>query len=75
MLLLRLQLPLPTFSGKQFNCQYNQAKQKDKNADTVNAVHITDPFIVWPVWIFFPQVEVFSYLFPDSHMYKVIIEL
>ena len=63
--------PLPIFSGKQLDSQNNQAKKKDENADTVNTVHVANPFIFWPVRIFFPQVEIFRYLFPDSHTLKL----
>ncbi len=59
--------PLPISSGKQLDSQNYKAKNKDEDADTVNTMHITDPFVFWPVWVFFPQVEVFRYLFPDSH--------
>ena len=65
------QPPSTTLSGQKFNCQDNQAKNKYKQADTVNAMHIADPFVFGPVGIFFPQVEIFGYLFPDSHKNKV----
>lgn len=61
------------FSSQQLNGQNYQAEKKNKNADTIDAVHITYPFILWPVWIFFPQVEIFRYLFPDSHIYNTKI--
>jgi hypothetical protein len=52
-------LPSPDFSTQQFNSENNQANQENENADTVDAVHITDPFIFWSIRVFFPQVEVF----------------
>lgn len=55
------------FSGQQLDRQYNKTDQKNKDADAVNAMHITNPLIFWTVRVFFTQVEVFSYLFPDSH--------
>ena len=51
------------FSGQQFNCQDYQAENENKNADPVDAMHIANPFGLGPVWIFFPQVEVFRDLF------------
>ncbi len=65
------QPPSTTLSGQKFNCQDNQAKNKYKQADTVNAMHITNPFVFGSVRVFFPQVEIFRYLFPDSHKNKV----
>ena len=65
------QPPSTTLSGQKFNCQDNQAKNKYKQADTVNTMHITNPFVFGPVRGFFPQVEIFRYLFPDSHKNKV----
>ena len=69
MLLKKPPLLSPVFLTKQLNSQNNQAEQKHKNADTVNTVHIPNPFIFWPIRIFLFQVEVFRYLFPDSHIY------
>ncbi len=69
MLLQKLLLPLRVSLTQQFNSQDNQAQQEDENTDTVNAVHIPNPFIFWPIRIFLFQVEVFRYLFPDSHIY------
>lgn len=59
--------PLPIFSAKQFNCKNYQADQKNKNADAVYAMHVPDPFILWPVWIFLFKIKIFGYLVPDSH--------
>ena len=64
--LKRLSLLL-IFSAQQFKGEDNQAKKKNKNADPVDAMHITYPFIFWPVRIFFTKEKVFRYLFPDSH--------
>lgn len=55
-------------STQQLNSKNDQAKQEDENADAVDTVHIANPFIFWTVRVFFSQVEVFRYLFPDSHM-------
>ena len=55
---------------EQFNGQYDQAKNKDQQADTVNAVHVTDPFAFRPVRILFIQVEILGYLIPDAHNIK-----
>ena len=57
------------FLTQQFNSQNNQAKEENENADAVDAVHISNPFVFWPVWILFAQIEVFRYLFPDAHLY------
>ena len=59
MLLQKLLLPLPVFLTQQFNSQNNQAKQEDENTNTINAVHIPNPFILWTIRIFLFQVEVF----------------
>lgn len=68
-MLLKKQLQLfIIFLTQQFNSQDNQAKEENENTDAVDAVHISNPFIFWPVWIFFPQVEIFRYLFQDSHI-------
>ena len=75
MLLRKLLLPLLDSSTQQLNSQDNQAKQKDKNAYTVDAVHIPNPLVLWPVRIFLFEVEIFRYLFPDSHISKVITSL
>jgi hypothetical protein len=56
---------------EEFNRQDNHTKQKDKKADPVNAVHVTDPFIFRAVGIFLPQVEVLGYLSEDSHEYHL----
>ena len=52
---------------QQFNSQDDQAKNKDQQADTVNAMHVTDPFAFGPVGILFFQVEILGYLIPDAH--------
>ena len=64
-------LPLHNFSAQQFNAQNYQAEKKNKNADPVNTVHVTDPFVFWTVRIFFFQIEVLRYLFPDSHTFYI----
>ena len=40
----------------QFNSQDDQADQENKNADPVDAMHITHPFAFGAVGIFFPEV-------------------
>jgi len=65
--------PFTTFSSQQLDGKDDQAEKKNKDADPVNTVHVADPFIFWPVRIFLPQVEVFGYLFPDSHGTKLEI--
>ena len=67
MLPLKQLYPLPVSSAQQLNNEDDQAKQENENADAIDAVHITDPFIFWTIRIFFLQVEVFRYLSPDSH--------
>lgn len=47
----RLQLFL-TFSAKQFNCQNDQANQENKYADAIDTMHVPNPFLLWPVWVF-----------------------
>ena len=61
-------LPSQVFLTQQFNTEDYQANQENENADTVDAVHVTNPFVLRPVWIFLSQVQVFRYLFPDSHL-------
>ena len=60
-------------SGKQFDSENDKAEQEHEDADTVDIVHVANPFFFWTVRVFFFQVEVFRYLFPDSHICKVII--
>jgi hypothetical protein len=52
--MLPLKLPglLYTILLQQLNCQDNKAKDKNKNTDPVDPVHIPDPFIFWPVGVF-----------------------
>lgn len=59
MLRRKRQPPSLLFSGQQLNGQDDEADEKDKNTDAVYPVHIPDPFVFWPVRVFFPQVEVF----------------
>jgi hypothetical protein len=63
-------LLFPVFLTQQFNSKDNQAKQEDENADAVDTVHVTNPLIFRTVRVFLSQVEVFRYLFPDSHKYN-----
>lgn len=44
------------FSGKKLDSQNNKAENKNEQADTVNTMHIADPFIFWPVGVFLTQV-------------------
>lgn len=69
MLLQKQRRVSSAFSGKELDRQYKQTEEKDKNADAVDPVHIPDPFVFWPVGIFFAQVEIFRYLFPDAHFF------
>ena len=62
---------LPALLAKQFNSQNNKAKQKDEDADAVNTVHIPNPFVFGTVGVLLFKVEVFRYLFPDSHTVKL----
>ena len=48
---------------QQLDRQYDQAKDKYQQAEPVDAVHITDPFTLWPAGIFLFKVEIFGYLF------------
>lgn len=52
---------------QQLNSKNDKAKNKYKQADAVNTMHITGPFIFWPVRILFLKVQVFCNLFKDSH--------
>ena len=54
-------------SLQQFNSQDDQAKNKDQQADPVDAIHIPYQFILRPVWVLFFQEEIFCNLAPDSH--------
>jgi hypothetical protein len=54
----------------QFNGKNDQAQYKDQEADPVNAMHVTDPFALWPGRVFFFEEEIFSYLIPDTHDLK-----
>jgi hypothetical protein len=56
---------------EELNGQNNHTKQKDKKTDPVNAMHIPDPFILWPVGVFFAEIEVFGYLSEDAHTAKL----
>ena len=69
----RLQLFL-TLSAKQFNCKYYQTNQKYKKANAIDAMHVSYPFIFWPIWIFLFKVEIFCYLVPYSHVYNLKIK-
>jgi len=59
------------FLPQQFKSQDDQAKNKDKQAETVNTMHVTDPFAFRPLGILFFKVKIFRDLIPDSHGYKV----
>lgn len=59
-------------SGKQLDGKDDEAKQEDEDADTVDTVHVPDPFFFWTIRVFLFEVEVFRYLFPDSHGGKII---
>lgn len=60
------------FSAQQLKGEDSQAKQKNKNADAIDTMHITYPLVFGPVRIFFTKEKVFSYLFQDSHT-KILI--
>jgi len=60
------------YLGKQLDGEDNKAKQKDEDADAVDTVHVPDPFFFWTIRVFLFKVEVFRYLFPDSHGGKFI---
>ena len=57
--LRRLQQLSSTTSGQQLNGQDDQADDKDKKTDPVDPVHITDPFVLGTVRVFFPEIEIF----------------
>jgi hypothetical protein len=59
-------LPAEQLDGKD-----KQADYKNKNADPVDAVHITDPFILRAFRVFLPEVKIFRDLAPYSHGAKV----
>ena len=63
----KLPIQFIALSLQQFNSQDNQAKNKDQQADAIDAMHITYPFIFRPVGILLFQVEIFCYLTPDAH--------
>ncbi len=67
MLLPKQHIPFLLLFPDQFDRQYHQAKDKDQQADTVDAMHIPYPFVFWPVGIFLFKVEVFRDLIPDAH--------
>jgi len=56
-------------SGKQLDSKNGKAEQEDEDADTVDIVHVANPFFFWTVRVFLFEVKVFRYLFPDSHNY------
>lgn len=67
-----LQRQLLLLFSQQLNCQDDQAKNKNKQADAVDTVHITDPCTFGTIRILFFQVQVFSYLIPDSHTLRLM---
>lgn len=69
---MMLQRQLLQLFSQQLNCQDDQAKNKNKQADAVDTVHITDPFTFRTIRVFFFQEQVFSYLIPDSHTLRLM---
>lgn len=69
---LRLLISTGFLTAEQFKSQDNHTKNKHKKTDPVYAVHITNPFIFWPVRIFFPEEKVFGYLSENAHTVKLI---
>ena len=43
---------LQSFLSQEFDSQNDEAKEENENTDPVDPMHITDPFIFWPVRIF-----------------------
>ncbi len=52
---------------QEFDSKNDQAKNKDQQAETVNAMHIADPFTLRTAWIFLFKIEIFGNLIPDTH--------
>jgi|GEM_PF-5852083 len=44
---------------KKFNSKYNKAKNKDQQADTIDAMHVSHKVTFGPVGIRFPEIEIF----------------
>jgi hypothetical protein len=70
MLPLKQLIQFLLFLPQQFKSQDDQAKNKDKQADTVNTMHVTDPFAFRPLGILSFKVKIFRDLIPDSHVIK-----
>lgn len=64
----KLQHPFINFLfQQQFNSKNNETKNKDQQADTVDAMHIFYKITLRAVRVRFPDVEIFRYLLPDTH--------
>ena len=50
----------------------DQRDQEHKNGNAVDAMHVSHPFGIRLIRIPFPQVEIFSQLFENSHYTKLI---
>jgi len=58
---------LSHFLPQELDGKYDQAQNKDQQADTIDAMHITDPFAFRTVRILLLNIEIFGDLCPDSH--------
>ena len=63
----RRSLDFSSLTPDQFNGKNNECKDKQQEADTVNAMHVFDPLRFWPGRIRFPEVKVFCDLFDYTH--------
>ena len=44
---------------KKFDSKYNKTENKDQQADTIDAMHVSHKITFWPVGIRFPEIEIF----------------
>lgn len=68
--MLRPKPPHPSINilfPDKLNGKNDEAKNKDQQADTVDAVHVFYKITFRPVRIGFSEKKVFRYLFPDTH--------
>jgi len=58
----------PASLSQKLKGQNNKTKNKDQDAEPVDAMHITDPFAFWAIRILFFEIKIFRNLRPDSHV-------
>jgi hypothetical protein len=61
-----------SFENKKPEQQDNEPRQKHKDRDPVDPMHIPHPLRVWRIRVPFFNIEVFPNLPPDSHKVKLL---